>query len=57
MKDSDDELDAALDMVLNAKTEESKVSKTKQATEIEKAEAIQTQKKVFNTILQQRILM
>ena len=39
-KDSDDELDAALDMVIEAKTEESKVTKTKQATDFEKAEAI-----------------
>ena len=54
---SDEELDAALDMVVQAKTEESKITQTKQATDVEKAEAVQTQKKVFNTILQQRILM
>ena len=46
-----------MDMVVDAKKEESKIHQTKQATDVEKAEAVQTQKKVFNTILQQRILM
>ena len=55
--DSDAELDQALDMVLEAKQEESKQTKTRQASDFEKAEAIQTQRKVFNTILQQRILV
>ena len=55
--DSDAELDQALDMVLEAKQEESKRTKTRQASDFEKAEAIQTQRKVFNTILQQRILV
>ncbi len=51
MEASDDELDAALDLVLKGKKEESKKSEVKQASDQEKAEAVQTQKKVFNTML------
>ena len=54
---SDEELDAALDRVIENKTEESKHSQVKKVSDIERAEAVQTQKKVWNTILQQRILM
>ena len=43
--------------MLENKHEEKKISKTKQASDFERAEAVQTQKKVFNTVLQQRILM
>ena len=38
--ESDDEIDAALDRVVENKTEESKVSKKNQATDFEKAEAV-----------------
>ena len=41
----------ALDRVMMNKIEESKISKRTQATDLEKAEAVQTQKKVFNTML------
>ena len=54
---SDDDIDAALDIVIENKTEESKKVQTRQVSDLEKAEAVQTQKKVYNTTLQQRILM
>ena len=41
-----------MDRVLENKTEESKVSKKNQATDLERAVAVQTQKKIFNTLLQ-----
>lgn len=39
---SDDDIDAALDRVVEKKVEESKISKKSQATDAEKAEAVQT---------------
>ena len=47
----DEEIDAALDKVIEAKNKEAEVTQTKKATDLERAEAIQTQKKVFNTVL------
>ena len=38
----DDEIDAALDKVMEAKTKEAEVTQTKKATDFERAEAIQT---------------
>ena len=48
---SDDDIDAALDRVIENKTEESKKASTRQVSDLEKAEAVQTQKKVYNTTL------
>ena len=49
---TDEELDAALDLVIKDKKEESKLTQVRQASDLEKAEAVQTQRKVFNTVLQ-----
>lgn len=54
---SESEIDAALDQIEAEKTKENVALEKRHFEEIQKANAVVTQKKVFDTMLHQRILM